>query len=371
MGNVNTVVNIVYENSTIIRTVNDGYNSSKIKIPATEVDKVNFSKAEWDNIENNPKEIDYCLIENYNSINECAGLFRKNDNDNYIEELDRFRLEYGSKCYSLKFRPGICIDPKHKHLLDEAYIEAIEGKKCKIVYQDYNYNNDDLKRCCYTDNKLKCNANLINNYTTNHCNGVMVENCEKDMGNPRCIKWLEQSYTRLNNEALELYQDWCSNNFDSELCTYFCKVARNNNDYRSEYCDTALKNWCKKNSYNENCMCLYTPNSIIPEVEEYLGPKECWLSQCSSQNNSKWLTTDQLNTRKKCSVTNCVININQLTLNENASAEFINDCISGGNGGNITLSDNKNIEYKKTPSTGFNAELLLGSFLLILIHLCT
>lgn len=370
MGNVETKIHIYYDKNSknIIKKISDGYNTSIYKAPATEIDKVNFTEEEWEKIKNNSKEIDFCLIGDYNTINECAGLFTQYSND-YAFKLDQFRIVEGSECYSLSFRPGICIEPKNKKYFDDAYIETIKGNKCKIVYQDFNYNVADINRCCFSDDQSNCNANLINNYTTNHCNGSMVENCKNDMGNPKCIKWLEQTYERFNNEALELYNKWCSDNFDSSNCDYFCKIARNNNDYRSEFCDSALKQWCKTHPSNSKCLCSNTPNSVIPDVETYLGPKECWLSQCSSEQNSKWLTTDQLNIRKKCAVTNCVINIDKLTLNDNASAEFINDCISGGESSIYINTKEKNIEYKKTVSMGFIPEILISSALLILLHI--
>lgn len=93
------------------------------------------------------------------------------------------------------------------------------------------------------------------------------------------------------------------------------------------------------------------------------------MSQCSSEPNSKWLTTDQLNIRKKCAVTNCVINIDKLTLNDNASAEFINDCISGNRDSRVLNNNTKEkIEYKKPISIGFIPEILISSALLILLH---
>lgn len=371
MGNVETKTRIYYDKNSqnIIKHISDGYNTTIYRLPATEIDRVNFTEQEWEIIKkNSSKELDFCLIKDYNDINECAGLFTEYSND-YAFKLDQYRLVKGSECYSMPFRPGICIDPYNKSRFDTAYINTIKGNKCKIIYQDFNYNVADLNRCCFSDNKTSCNANLINNYTTNHCNGAMVENCKTNMGDPKCIKWLEQTYERFNNEALELYSKWCSDNFDSPYCDYFCKIARDNNDYRSEFCDSALKKWCETHSSNPKCICSNTPSSIIPDTETYLGPKECWLSQCSSEQNSKWLTTDQLNIRKKCAVTNCVINIDKLTLNDNASAEFINDCISGGTNEYTAPDVVNNIEYKKTTSIGFIPEILIGTGLLILLHM--
>lgn len=370
MGSTETKIEIKYDasSSNIVKTVSDGYNQNITRIPAEEINRVQLSEEDWDQIKKDgSKEFNFCLVNNYNSINECVGLFTDTATE-YAFVLDQFRIEYGSDCYSLNFRPGICVEPKNKYKLDQAQIEAVPGKKCKIIYQDYNYNVSDILRCCFEPDKRSCNANLKNNYTTNHCNGAMLQKCKDNMDHPNCILWLEKSFERFDNEALEMYQNWCSNNFDSEICDYFCKISRSNNDYKSAFCDTALQNWCKKHPDNDKCLCVFTPNNIIPEVEKYLGPKECWLAQCSSEPNSKWLTTDQLNIRKKCSVTNCVININKLTLNDNATADFINDCTSG-NSSNMQQSTNySSVEYKNTPYIGFGPEFLLGSLLLILVH---
>lgn len=375
MGNVETKINIKYdpEEKKIIRTANDGYNTSVVKLPAVEIDKVKLTNQDWENIKNEKsREFDFCIIENFNSINECIGLFTNSPNS-YAFDLDQYRIEYGSECYSLKFRPGIVIDSKDINSYSQVYIDTIKGNKCKIVYQDFNYNTKDIERCCFTDDKHSCNANLINNFSTNHCNGIMVEKCKDQMDNPICIKWLEQTYTRFNNEALELYENWCSDNFDSPVCDYFCKIARDNSDYRSEYCDRALKYWCKNNANNPKCVCVLSPDEIIPKVEKFLGPKECWLSQCSGEPNNKWLTTDQLDTRKNCALTSCIINIHELNLNDNARVELINDCISGTKVSSAKYysfikADDNNI-IKKTPGIAFIPELLLTSISLLLLSI--
>lgn len=148
MGNVETKINIKYdpEEKKIIRTANDGYNTSVVKLPAVEIDKVKLTNQDWENIKNEKsREFDFCIIENFNSINECIGLFTNSPNS-YAFDLDQYRIEYGSECYSLKFRPGIVIDSKDINSYSQVYIDTIKGNKCKIVYQDFNYNTKDIER---------------------------------------------------------------------------------------------------------------------------------------------------------------------------------------------------------------------------------
>jgi len=157
----------------------------------------------------------------------------------------------------------------------------------------------------------------------------MIDFCERNPKSDKCMLWLEKSKDRSDDDAFNIYKDYCSQHHDEKVCDYFCTYSRMFTDHRSVYCDISLKEWCKKNPLDNRCFCVFTPSAKIPEVENYLGPKECWLSDCASQHESKWLTTEQLRTRKECQLTSCVININNLVANDESSVELINDCISG------------------------------------------
>lgn len=329
-----TTINIYYSNGRIYRESTTGSSTSVNSVPLTEVSRLSFSESEWEEIKKKKElEIDYCLLDNnLNGIEECIGLFKKTNNiREYVEELNQFRVvKSNTSCNSLYFRPGSVIQDKDLNAMREKITnEIVPGKKCKIIFQDYNYNDNDMKRCCYYKDEKKCNANLINNYTTNHCNAVMLKECDKTPDNVNCITWLEQTFKRKNNLALELYNKKCKKDHTNLYCDYLCKVARSNKDYRSEYCDTSLKTWCKNNPNYSKCNCLLTPPDIIPQLEEYVGPKVCWLTACASEPNSKWLTTEQIDTRQQCSLTSCLIDIKNLKLNNNASVSLVNDCVSG------------------------------------------
>lgn len=381
MGGVNSIEEIKEEidgEFLIKKIYKDDTLMSEDKFKIKELHHVNFSNEEWNKIKGEKeKDIDFCITDNnFNGITECMGLF-SDTNSNYASVLDEFRVVKGpTKCYTYYFRPGLVFKENNIDNLKEK-LSVLDGKLCRLSYQDYNYNDDDLKRCCLTDDQAKCNKNLINNYDTTHCDSVMINECKTNPENSKCILWLEKSYKRSNDIALETYYNICKENFDKPYCNYFCKISRINNDYRSIYCDNALKYWCDNNPNDERCFCVLTPNNIIPEIQEYLGPKECWLSSCASQLENKWLLTDQLETRSNCNLTSCIIDIKQLTMNEDSKLSLINDCISGVKTNSYlssTVLNNKednNLEKIYTPGILFNPELLLfvGSIILLLLFL--
>lgn len=367
-----TTINIYYKNGFIYKETITGTNVSSTACRLTEVNNLTFTEEEWNEIKKKGElEIDFCLVDNnLNSIEECIGLFGKTNNPNeFVKELNQFRVvKSNTKCNSLYFRPGSVIDDRDLEFMQrEITNEIIPGRKCKIIFQDYNYNDNDLKRCCYYDDKTSCNANLINNYTTNHCDTIMIQECDKYPDNKNCFTWLEQTYKRGNNLALEFYSKKCQENHTELYCDYLCKVARDNKDYRSQFCDVALKTWCKNHQYNSNCNCLYTPQDLIPELEEYLGPKVCWLNTCASQSKSKWLTTEQLETRQKCSLTSCIIDIKNLNLNNDAKVSLINNCVAGTKISSTELYalnnfDNDILEKNNFKGSLFSIESLLICF---------
>lgn len=373
MGNTTTTQTYIgVEDSALYKEVKvNGTVENRLWIKIKENDKVVFSEKEWEEIrQQGYKDIDFCILDNgINGVSECMGLFTDSDNG-YASELDQFAVTKGPvTCKSFFYRPGLVYD-------ESVSVEDITkeigppefGKLCRIVFQDYNYNDEDQERCCFSDNKSKCNKNLVNNYTTTHCNVVMKKKCAGDELNPKCMLWLENNYKRLENSALEFYADFCSKNHSSLACDYLCRVARENSDYRSAYCDKALNTFCNNNQFDSRCHCVVTPSNIIPSIESFLGPKECWLSPCSSQPNSKWLTTTQLDTREKCNLTSCVISIDTLILKNQAKAELINDCVSGTSvNSSYNLEKREKNKLELTPGILLYPNIGLLAFSLILL----
>lgn len=367
---------VYYQNNQIIKATYTGDNDKNPEIEtfdASEITKHPFTFASWSHIKDDPegRSIEFCILDNKtNGIEECMSLFTK-------AELEQYSIIKGSEyCDGFFYRPGLIVAPHDVERLRTSVNGVVPGKKCTILYQDYNYNDEDLQRCCFSGTTLKCNDHLTNNYVTSHCNVIMKETCQskENIYSDKCMTWLMNNHYRKEDVALDTYSNFCAKNFDHPVCNYLCNKARENKDYKSEFCDRALKEWCTNNSFDSRCFCVITPSSIIPEIETYLGPKECWLSNCSSQSESKWLLTDQIDTRKKCNLTSCIINIDQMTLKKNAKAELINDCVSGNK---ISASEANHIEDEnnstesiiRTPGILFSIEnsFLFGSILLLLL----
>lgn len=371
MGNNSTTITKVFvgENETklIKEQYIDGNRNYRYMFDITETNKVNYNDKYWESIkEKGYQDIDFCILNNgMNGVSECMGLFPNTSN------LDQFAVTKGpTKCKSYYNRPGLVYHDKNNFdLIERELGKPEEGTLCRLVFQDYNYDDNDLERCCFSDNKVKCNKNLNNGYNTSHCNIIMQKKCVNNEDDPKCMLWLEKNYDRKENTALEFYSNYCSDNFSSPVCNYLCRVSRENNDYRSSFCDKALTNYCEKNRFDSRCFCVITPTNMIPDIESYLGPKECWFSSCSSQSESKWLTTAQIDTRQKCNLTSCVISIDQLILKNDSKVDLINDCISGStvNSSYNIEKRNKGIEIHKTPGVLFYPSIGILSLSLILL----
>lgn len=309
------------------------------KYPIIENNIIHYTDYEWFNIKNNGyKDIDYCLLDNNtNGIMECASLFSMDK-----KKLDKFSITKGDvPCKSYFYRPGLIFKNDRLNsddrLNDLGNIES--GKLCRLVYRDDINTDSDTYDCCTKTKNNGCNINLSNDYITPHCNDSMKSFCSLFPEHENCMLWLENTYARQENQALDFYSNYCSKNHKSKACDYMCKISRENSDHRSSYCDIALSTFCKNNN-DPLCGCVNNFSAIIPVTEDYLGPKECWFSPCSSQTNSKWLLTDQIQTRKNCLLTSCVITVDDLIMNGNSKAELINNCVTG-------TSVNSSYEIKK------------------------
>jgi len=142
----------------------------------------------------------------------------------------------------------------------------------------------------------------------------------------------------------------------------------NQNAY-AKYCDYSLSKWCTNNT-NKLCGCyngIIDPN-IVSELENILGPKECWLSECTiNYTDQKWLSLDQLNIKKNCIIRSCIISINSLISYGRSKIELVNNCIAGA----VSYSDastnstSYNINILQTWGSGLNFFILLLSIFTI------
>lgn len=358
--------------------IRGGNTVSKTCVPASEVSYIDYTDEEWKSLESvGYVDVNYCIdSDDLNGIGECMGIFSGSDPNGPIS---KFSFQKGTTpCKTYFYRPGLVFT---KQSSDPDFLTAKDtfggirnGTLCRLKYRDYNYNDTDLENCCLglKDSSL-CNKNTVNNFTTAHCNVILLKHCVKEnINNDRCMLWLEKGDTRGDDVALKHYSSVCANSHYSKACDYFCKVSRQYEDYRSEYCDVALKKYCENNPNDNNCGCVFTPESKISKVEEFLGPKECWLSECASQANSKWLTTSQRDTRQKCNITSCIISIKELVLSGNGSVDLVNSCLAGTTTNSSSLITNKKKSLMEviedTPGVLFSVQagiLCISLFLLL------
>jgi hypothetical protein len=316
-------------------------------------------------------EVNYCVQFPYNSLNQCAVLFSKNgvsaDNiDNYVLTNE------GSPCTSLSFRPGAILYDKSGWLNGLTF----EGNRCKLIYRGPSITNDDLFNCCTGKRKSNCHETLINNYKTDHCNVTMQNFCKSNPNENVCYTWLENKTLQNKDIAIKLYSDLCSKNHNEKYCDYMCMFARNQKIY-SKYCDISLQKWCSKNNNDSRCWCFNTPSENIPIYEKLLGPKECWLSSCTSNyEGQKWMSADQINIKKKCEIQACIISIDSLKIAGKSIINLINNCVVGGSSyiESVKQYMPSNIEKIQTWGSQFNIHIflllisLLSLFIIYLIN---
>lgn len=310
-------------------------------------------------------EIEYCIHNLYNSLNQCAILFTNNE---YAYNLDNYIItNEGSPCTSLTFRPGSIVKQMTYWL--EGFV--FKGNRCKIIYNGPPITENDLNECCTLKRVTGCHSTLIDNFKTDTCNVVMQDYCKRNPDNDACYTWLEQKTLQDKDIALKLYSNLCSNNFNEKYCDYMCMFARDQKVY-SKYCDIALSNWCGKNVNDSNCWCYNTPSDNIPIYEKLLGPKECWLSSCTSNyQGQKWITTGQAQIKKNCKIQSCIVTIDKLKASGKALIDIINNCIKGGSSyveAAKTYLPATDIKKMQTWGSQFNIYLFI-IFIILLVFL--
>ncbi|AAG02824.1 putative myristylated membrane protein [Betaentomopoxvirus amoorei] len=315
-------------------------------------------------------EINYCIGTPFNSLAECALLFNNNILSNYTSELDNYVItNEGSPCTSLTFRPGSILYGNSEWLEGRTFV----GNKCKIRYRGYPIYENDLRECCTGKRTSGCHETLINNFTTPHCNVTMQNFCRQNPEDLYCYRWM-YSQSKTFDIALKLYSELCSIDHTKLYCDYMCVYARENG--YPGYCDDSLSNWCKNNSNNSLCFCYNPPTEFIPDVEEVLGPKECWLAPCTvSYSGQKWLTTNQMNIKKNCNIQSCIITIGSLLTRGNNKIDLINNCINNLNASTVINSENlsnvTDIKINQTWGVFFDPVifiLIIFIFILIILY---
>lgn len=344
--------------------------------------------------------LDYCVPGFYDdqknlfypytaSLGDCAGIFDdKSTLDGVTVTIDP--AEY---CETFIHRPGVLIiGSYYDSVINNDYRQVQTGRRCKLIFKGSPYDDKSqfdpvesenthymdccLNQNCYSWNNTKTGdsikSELSNNFQTKHCDGPMLLHCKTgdNWKTQECINWMEQRLENGSKVALELFRDRCSDNMEEPACEYFAIDAHHRAGGRySAYFDEALDNYCTNNKDNQNCKCYLNIqyNQVVSTTEESLGPSVCWLTECSTKLKSeKWLTRDMVITRSNCEFINCMINIDTLTADKDASIKLYNYCINASlTNQDITILDTtkESTMYRKQT---FGSQLNIFYFLLAL-----
>ncbi|QHG62666.1 myristylated protein [Cetacean poxvirus 1] len=262
----------------------------------------------------------FCLP-NTVDVSYCGSFLSEKLSKQYIAQL-------GTPCKSIAFRPGSLIEFTKQFpddIPDTAKQYIVDGHRCKFIKNDFQVMDDDISRCCSDYNAKGCPKILQNGYITSNCDNFMKTYCKENPDSVNCLDWLRQR----SNASLSTYSDICSNNMDTRYCSEFIRVTRP--DVFS-FGDSSLRNYCKSNSGNRNCLCAQQPsdfNNLETQNNVYAGPRVCWLQECTNESKDrKWLYYEQDIQRTRCKYVGCNINIDSLTL-KNSYANLISDCYRG------------------------------------------
>jgi len=243
----------------------------------------------------------------------------------------------GKKCLVLPGFPGYDFT-KLYNMFNDVTKELLNGKAIEgnnlVLSKNKFYDDKNLLDYCIS----------LNEYSDYRCNTVMFNYCSNNYSLNKCVAWMDDVTKQSNSIGLELYSNYCKSNLDKVECSYFSQASLN---YDSKYRDDVIKFYCSRNIHDSNCGCT---NTIIEHnnlITEYLGPKSCWLSSCTSNNlDNKYILTEDLKNRYSCKTNNCSINIANLELTKNSKVniELINRCINQTNYNQI-IGTNQNDRY--------------------------
>lgn len=235
------------------------------------------------------------------------------------EMRKRYLMAHGPPCKSFAFRPGSLITDA-THIPPELRGYVVDGEQCRFVRSDFLYTDRDLRRCCTNPAEPECPEALRNGYTTSDCDGAMRALCVRDPGNALCLQWLNTR--RL--PALVAYADICSRELDQHHCSEFVRVTRP--DFFA-ISDAAILRFCAEHRGNRDCWCVAPPTNRVNALETVLGPRVCWVHECTSQSTDrKYLLFEQDEQRKKCKYVGCSISVDTLLL-EKSTATLVADCL--------------------------------------------
>ncbi|CCD83288.1 myristylated membrane protein-putative [Squirrelpox virus] len=233
----------------------------------------------------------------------------------------KYTLTLGAPCHSITFRPGSYVLFRD-FLPPNAQQYLADGRLCRFVRDDDLGTDADRVPCCTGARTAGCPKMLCNDYATTDCDEVMSTFCRANPGSGNCLKWLRTA----RPQALATYAAVCAGDMEARHCSEFVRVAR---PREYAFADTALEAFCARNPGNRNCWCVRHPGSEAVESEKFLGPRVCWLHECTDDTRDrKWLRFDQDVQRTRCQYVGCTINVDSLYM-KNSRAELMTSCGSG------------------------------------------
>lgn len=314
-------------------------------------DPEKFLKPENFTPENNI--VDYCIVENVNSIANCASLFLTGEDldrgDNYVTNLDNKSLRLSTKkCKTFIFRPGSVLeDNPIENEFTSPYI--LNGNYCELNFTGPIINKQNIKNCCIKQNCILfkdeqehklIKSQFSNGFETNNCNDTMMELCALDPKNPICLKWFKKRIEKMDHSVIDTYLNYCSSNLNTLECKYVINILRDNNFLLIS--DKILDNYCSSEDQPPECTCyLANKSETIKNMVETLGPTECWLEECNfGLKDNIFLSSDQLENKSNCNPINCIINVNSITANKNSTINLLNYCVNNNSFSYVNKTQN-------------------------------
>lgn len=301
-----TVMGVNYVNTSVFEAIDFAsvFNESGYSVPFNIIEPYKLTGISYlDLIDQKSIELPYCVIDDiYNALYTVEHL---NLQDLRSHGYD-YVLREGALCRTLTTIKGsqVITSPDENGLkfvkLGRRVIMSIE----KVAMPDY-------KRldCCITQN-ASCPSNLTNMYITDDCDEVMSDYCKLNPATTRCITWMGSR----RGVAINVYSELCSKNLNANYCTYFISDLRSN-PFSGNIADEILHTYCGEHPQDTKCNCYNPPRNIVESrFVTRDAPYECWYEPCSVNSvDNKWLTSQQLESRRSCKVIDCVIKVGSIT----------------------------------------------------------
>ena len=288
--------------------------------------------------------------------------------------LEKVYFEPGVKgCFTLTNRQGSVLDAGFPSSLEAS------GTLCRVSVKDFPQKENNKPYCCTlkqidltkinnnqpltnlyqavvtestraatlsTNETIhKCPIGYSNGFSTDDCNSFMNTLCSQNPDCDECIFYMLAMVYR-GESNIKLFENYCSYNLNSRVCSYFAIATRQNGQSASS--DNALKNYCTRNPTDKLCQC-YNTTIKLPEnftSNAYIGPIPCWYKPCAENPHQQFLLSEQIKQRSGCNITSCLIDVGSIVVDQNNSTNvtLLNKCSEVNN---ITVSRKKQ-KYGKT-----------------------